>query len=147
MERSCARCGDKFQPSQGQNGWANKKYCSAKCRRRSGAIKMEAWRKKDRADNPEKWKQKQRANALHKNYKMTVEEYETLVVMQNGLCPVCGNLLPLVEDENGKHPPVDHDHKTGKARGILHNKCNRAIGLLGDDPSICRRAAEYLESK
>lgn len=136
----CSECNIVFTPKR----WGTK-YCSAKCRRKHGAKKMEAWRKTDRKQNPEKWSKKQRVTSLKRNYNMTIEDYDALAAEQNGLCPVCSGLLPVIEKENGKHPPVDHDHKTGKPRGILHNRCNRAIGLLNDDPNLCRKAAEYLE--
>lgn len=40
---------------------------------------------------------------------------------------------------------VDHCHETGRVRGVLCFNCNSAIGKLGDDPDIVRRAAAYLE--
>lgn len=39
----------------------------------------------------------------------------------------------------------DHDHKTGKPRGILCRNCNMALGYMCDDPSRLRLAADYLE--
>lgn len=41
---------------------------------------------------------------------------------------------------------IDHDHETGKVRGLLCNNCNRAIGLLGDSVSTLLDAVEYLRS-
>lgn len=40
---------------------------------------------------------------------------------------------------------VDHDHVSGKMRGLLCQKCNHGIGLMGEDPDRLRRAARYLE--
>ena len=40
---------------------------------------------------------------------------------------------------------VDHDHKTGKLRGILCSQCNTALGMVRDSPDVLRRAADYLE--
>jgi len=50
-------------------------------------------------------------------------------------CVICGVNDKLV---------VDHNHKTGKIRGLLCNKCNMAIGLLQDDPMIVEFAKMYL---
>lgn len=40
---------------------------------------------------------------------------------------------------------VDHDHKTGKVRGLLCHNCNRALGLLKDNKEIIQNCLSYLE--
>jgi hypothetical protein len=40
---------------------------------------------------------------------------------------------------------IDHCHITGKVRGLLCHKCNKGIGLLGDDPARVAAALNYLE--
>ncbi len=41
---------------------------------------------------------------------------------------------------------IDHDHSSGKIRGLLCHNCNMALGLLRDDASLLRRAADYLDN-
>ena len=50
-------------------------------------------------------------------------------------CVICGSEEKLV---------VDHDHKTGKVRGMLCNHCNRGLGHFRDDPMLLEFAAQYL---
>ncbi len=50
-------------------------------------------------------------------------------------CVICGSEEPLV---------VDHDHRTGKIRGMLCNHCNRGLGHFRDDPELMEFAAIYV---
>lgn len=56
-------------------------------------------------------------------------------------CEICG-----IDRTPQRRLGFDHDHDTGVVRGVLCSNCNSAIGLLGDDPALIRRAAEYLET-
>lgn len=67
------------------------------------------------------------------------ETYMSMLAAQSGVCAICG------EPPQDRRLAVDHDHETGKVRGLLHRKCNTAIALLGENSGICRKAAEYLE--
>jgi hypothetical protein len=67
-----------------------------------------------------------------------LEEYSALSEKQGGVCAVCQEVKTLV---------VDHDHDTGKVRGLLCHGCNVGIGLLGDKSASVGRAARYLAEK
>ncbi len=73
-----------------------------------------------------------------KRFGLTIEMFEEIVKKQNGKCAIC-NQLP-----NRSNLDVDHDHKTGKVRGLLCSACNRAIGYMGDNPERLKKAIKYL---
>lgn len=86
------------------------------------------------------------ARSAARRYGMTVDEYLRMFSDSAGLCAICGN--PETQTSNTgvvKSLCVDHDHNTGRVRGLLCNSCNRGLGFLGDDPAILRAAADYLE--
>lgn len=93
------------------------------------------WRKK----YPEKLKLTKRRANLKLWYGVTPEWVDQTLLTQKG-CAVCGTETP--QSRGGWN--VDHDHATGKARGVLCGHCNRAIGLLSESPALCGAAAGYL---
>ena len=96
-----------------------------------------------RLEYQREWKRKNqngRRENLKRLYGITLEQYEALLAEQGGKCAICGG----VADE-GSSMAVDHDHTTRETRGVVHSRCNLAIGFLRDSPRACRGAAEYLE--
>lgn len=79
---------------------------------------------------------------LNQLYHITSEDYDRILVAQNGVCAICGE-----EQTSGKSDLlcVDHNHVTGKVRGLLCHGCNTALGNLKDDPNLMRKAAKYIE--
>ena len=74
-----------------------------------------------------------------KKYGITQQDKLNMLKNQGDVCMICKiKLLTLREAF------VDHDHKTGKIRGILCNTCNRALGLLKDDVKVLESAINYL---
>ncbi len=76
---------------------------------------------------------------LKYSHGMTLEEYNLLKRTQKGLCAICGR------KDRDRRLTVDHDHGSQKKRGLLCNKCNRALGLFRDDLEILKKAVLYLE--
>jgi hypothetical protein len=79
---------------------------------------------------------------LTDTFGISLLEYEKLLKMQEGKCAICDG----IPQENSNMLAVDHCHLTGKIRGLLCMRCNRAIGLFRDDPQLLRRSLEYLEN-
>lgn len=70
------------------------------------------------------------------------EEYERQWCIQEGKCAICGCTL---NSSRYTKASADHDHKTGKLRGILCCNCNTAIGLMKENPYRLECAIRYLE--
>lgn len=68
-----------------------------------------------------------------------------MYVAQDGLCAICGNPQIPGEGSSTKQLHVDHDHQTGKVRGLLCNQCNPGLGYFQDDISRLIAAVKYLE--
>jgi hypothetical protein len=59
-------------------------------------------------------------------------------------CEACGTALIRGIQLNRWSLCVDHDHTTGKLRGLLCNRCNRCLGLFKESPVVLRTALCYL---
>lgn len=84
-------------------------------------------------------------NTTCKRYGITPEDYESMLADQDGVCAICHEPETLIRRGTVCSLTIDHDHMTGKVRGLLCNNCNRALGLFNDNQKILRSAAEYLE--
>lgn len=74
-------------------------------------------------------------------YGITREKYRDMWREQRGLCAICNQPE---RSERNRLLCADHDHETGRFRGLLCSQCNRAIGLLNDDPDTIAIAARYV---
>ena len=83
---------------------------------------------------------------LMANYDLTRSEAKEVIKASYGACDICGRIPS--QDPDAKHNQrilhYDHNHRTGKKRGMLCSNCNRGIGLLGDNPLTYLRTADYL---
>lgn len=74
-------------------------------------------------------------------YGLTLSQYRKMYVDQQGCCAIC--MRP--ETTAGRFMLcIDHCHESGQVRGLLCSNCNRAIGLLQDDPKVIAAAARYV---
>jgi len=77
------------------------------------------------------------------NYGITEEQYQAMLEAQGNACAICGSTeWPGARPGS---PCVDHDHATGKVRGLLCGHCNSGLGHFRDDQERLRAAIRYLE--
>lgn len=84
--------------------------------------------------NDKKWR-------LLKTYGITLEEWYQMFEKQNGECKICHTHQSKLKNKLC----VDHDHITGKVRGLLCQGCNSGIGYLKESKRILESAIKYLE--
>ena len=89
--------------------------------------------------------QRKRDASMRRLYGIGVAEYDAMFEDQGGLCAICGMTEQMTRLGVTRGLCVDHDHETGRVRGLLCAACNFAIGKFQDDPARLRAAAEYLE--
>ncbi len=72
-------------------------------------------------------------------------DYQRMFIEQNGVCAICERPETVKRRGKVKWLAVDHNHETGHVRGLLCDHCNKAVGLMREDPRSLRRAADYVE--
>lgn len=125
---------------------------------------IEKWRKKYR-DSPEAKKRKKEYDALYhiknrgkhlvkarrwyflKEYGISLEEYNKMYVAQGGRCAICRRTKDEAHMGQNKNLHIDHDHQTGRVRGLLCLKCNVGLGAFEDNVGWLDSAKIYLGNK
>ena len=116
---------------------ANKGGRKPVCRTCNNLKTREARRLKGRTETPEQ----RRKWSLKAKYGISLEDYTELMVLQNGKCKICN-----AGSDKGQAGflVVDHNHATGKVRGLLCNHCNAALGMFKDSTTLLNEAIKYI---
>jgi len=78
---------------------------------------------------------------LKYKFGLTLEDYNSMFDEQQGKCAVCGRH----QSELKLSLAVDHNHETGKVRGLLCSGCNTALGMLRENKNSILSMVEYLK--
>lgn len=89
---------------------------------------------------------KRREQQLARLFKITMDDYNSMLALQNNLCAICEK--PQSKFQKGSDKiralAVDHNHTTGKVRALLCTSCNTAIGLIQESIPLAYKIIEYL---
>jgi hypothetical protein len=114
-DKNCKTCGSVFTPSN-----PCQLYCCVACRGKNSYYK--------------------------RNYGIDEADLKAMKEEQDYKCYICSSEGFMIGNNNHSEKlAVDHDHETGKVRKLLCHNCNRALGLMKDDPELLRKAANYIE--
>lgn len=144
MFKTCSRCKIAKEESDFYRGGgkllAHCKQCDhekSKLWRQKNPERVKENSKKWKSKNPSRTKELNRISLLRRRYDMTPEQLRWAEEQAAGVCPLCGDKAKLV---------IDHDHNTGKFRGLLCLKCNGGLGLFRDNIEALKTAIEYLKN-
>ncbi|MBI5940564.1 MAG: hypothetical protein HY859_09075 [Caulobacterales bacterium] len=87
--------------------------------------------------NEPRYRSKVRAR-ICRQYGITLADFNQMLADQGLCCAICG--LPL----GSRHQTVDHDHDSGRIRGVVHRHCNLALGNAHEDPRVLIGCLLYL---
>lgn len=144
-ELTCTKCKQTKSVSEFQKDrYKNTGYCT-RCKqcvlpsKRASYIRYKSdHAKRDKVRKNDIWYQRKFTYGINK------EDYFRMLSDQGGVCAICKQ-VPKGDIERVLH--VDHNHVTGKVRGLLCRHCNHAIGQLKDSLTILRNACQYLEER
>ena len=141
ISRVCRTCGETFEASPRGGEQYGQKDCQA-CRTTDPGVRSLRWRKA----HPAASLVHIRRNSFKRLYGLTIEEAEAIYERQGGKCAICLKTIPF----DGRERAIDHDHATGRVRGILCRGCNHALGHIEKQTGISiiawvRRADSYLK--
>lgn len=144
MNKVCSTC-DKSFP-------ATKEYFYANKRRKDGLhnwcknyFKKYEQSEKGKITKHKYYKTERRKTMLYKNdlkrhYGLSLEEYDQMFEVQNGMCAICH-----IKNKDESRLCVDHNHYNDKIRGLLCRRCNAALGFFDESVEKLLSAAIYLE--
>jgi Recombination endonuclease VII len=134
-DRSLRLSNEEYRKNQRSNTSRWLTRLTATQRTRLNEIRRLRW---ERVRDDPSHKLKRRNARLLKKYSIGVEAYQVLLAKQSGGCAICRRKptkIPL---------HVDHDHRTGKVRGLLCHQCNWYLGTIDADRGIVDRIINYL---
>lgn len=123
-------------------------HLAAYCKECSAAAARGIYRTRAERD-PNWYRNHEWPRKLRRLYGITADDYHRMLAEQGRACALCWSTTPLTGARQYRRTErevfdVDHDHRTGKVRGLLCTRCNRLVGLANDDPDTARRLVEYL---
>jgi hypothetical protein len=123
ITKICKTCGKTFTPTSSTNA-----SCSIECSSSKHKKQITRWMltNKDKCEN----------TRLKRMYGITLSDYKQMYRQHGGKCAICAKKYPKL--------CVDHNHHTGRVRGLLCRLCNAAIGAFKDDPQMLMVGVSYL---
>lgn len=101
--------------------------------------------KKDKRAYKQPSAQARKASHIKHKYKLSIEWFQNLIKEQENKCAICR--IDFDGTRTAARPCIDHDHTSGKVRGLLCHRCNTGLGMFKDERELLFAAADYLNQQ
>lgn len=140
IARTCVKCGIEgflgTHFSKSSVGTSGNQYWHTKCKDCNNKDSKERFARLSKEEQAKR----QRAHRLKSKYGLTLSQFNALVIEQGDRCAICS------EEFGGlSYIAIDHDHTTGKVRGLLCITCNSGLGHFKDNIPNLEEAIRYLK--
>jgi hypothetical protein len=134
LTKTCNKCNTEY-PATTEYFYRNRDLLATYCKSCITKNSQEHYKKNKKDHYTKGWKRR------IEKVGFTSELYFSMFEEQNGVCALCGTVSKNIKLS------ADHDHKTGKARGLLCHSCNIAVGYLEKyDDSWLNKAQKYIKN-
>ena len=134
VEKTCTICGEVKSIDNFSIINKEKNYRQGECRQCKN--KHQTDKRQGTMQETKRTKKKR----LKSKYNLSIEQYSEMIILQDSKCKICNNHI----DDNKSKVCVDHNHTTGKVRGLLCNHCNSMLGFAKDNIETLKEAIVYL---
>jgi hypothetical protein len=138
MLKNCAKCREVLALSDFYPSAKNLGGLTPNCKKCICAYRRERYANSDGLSE-------MRKHHLKRTYGLSAARYERMLTRQGGVCAICGHGEKCIRNGKAQSLAVDHDHETGKVRGLLCSKCNQGLGHIEDDISRVKSIIAYIE--
>ncbi len=138
--KTCTKCNEQKSIEEFHRDRRKPDGHLAQCKPCRAETNKRWWKANPEYDKARYWSdpESHRERHLIRKYGVDLAAYEKMLSNQKGKCAICGK-------EQERAFDVDHDHKTGRVRGLLCSNCNRMLGHAQDNPQKLIAASKYLE--
>ena len=147
----CNSCYTRFYRKDGKVDRSKEKLIKALChpenrpynRGKCEPCYRKELREKQSPERKEHERQKRREIRIKTRYGISINDYNILLIKQNNKCYGCNQLH--LETDSKTRLNIDHNHTTGKVRGLLCSNCNSTLGYANDNITTLSNLILYLK--
>jgi Recombination endonuclease VII len=149
--KHCVKCkeskeitlfGNNAKSTDGHSAWC--KACHVKSASLWNKQNKDKYNSHKRTSGKKTYRTTGKALSLRWKHGLSLEDYNKMLKEQNGVCAICSRPEWMTVKGTLRQLAVDHRHITNKIRALLCGSCNKALGLLQENPIVIQSMLNYI---